>query len=82
MTHKVLVATRSFGSTSSKPWDVLEDAGIEWIKADMEERMTEERLISLLQDVDGCIVGVVPMTARVLENAPKLKSYQLSWCWS
>ena len=73
MTHKILVATRSFGSTSSKPWDVLKDAGIDWIKADMDQKMTEDRMISLLQDVDGCIIGVVPMTARVLENAPRLK---------
>jgi D-3-phosphoglycerate dehydrogenase len=35
--------------------------------------MTEDRLIELLADVDGAIVGVVPLTSRVLENAPKLK---------
>jgi D-3-phosphoglycerate dehydrogenase len=35
--------------------------------------MTEERLIELLAGVDAAIIGVVPMTARVLEQAPGLK---------
>jgi D-3-phosphoglycerate dehydrogenase len=70
---KVLVATRSFGSTSQQPWDVLTAAGCELVKADMSEEVTEERLIELLDGVDGAIVGVVPVTAHVLENAPTLK---------
>jgi D-3-phosphoglycerate dehydrogenase len=73
MTYKVLIATRSFGSTSQKPWDVLAEANCELIRADMQQKMTEERLSELLADVDGAIVGVVPLTARVLDHAPKLK---------
>lgn len=73
MSYKILVATRSFGSTSSKPWDVLNQAGCEIVKADMSQKMTEQRLIELLQGVDGAIIGVVPMTAHVLETAPALK---------
>jgi D-3-phosphoglycerate dehydrogenase len=73
MTYKVLIATRSFGSTSQMPWDVLAEAGYELVRADMSQKMTEDRLIELLADVDGAIVGVVPLTSRVLENAPKLK---------
>jgi D-3-phosphoglycerate dehydrogenase len=73
MVYKVLIATRSFGSTSQKPWDVLAEAGCDVSRADMSKKMTEERLIDLLKGMDGVIVGVVPMTARVLENAPDLK---------
>jgi D-3-phosphoglycerate dehydrogenase len=73
MDAKVLIATRSFGSTSQKPWEVLAEAGCETVRADMSQKMTEERLIELLSGVDGAIVGVVPLTARVLENAPQLK---------
>jgi len=73
MSYKILVATRSFGSTSSKPWDVLNQAGCEIVKADMSQKMTEERLIDLLQGVDGAVIGVVPMTAHVLEQSPSLK---------
>jgi len=35
MSYKVLVATRSFGSTSSRLWDVLNEAVCEIVKADM-----------------------------------------------
>jgi D-3-phosphoglycerate dehydrogenase len=73
MSHKVLVATRSFGSTSPKPWHLLETAGYEPVKADMSQPMVEDRLIELLADVEGAIVGVVPFTARVFEHAPALK---------
>ena len=73
MSYKGLVATRSFGSTSSKPWDVLNQANCEIVKADMTQKMTEEYLIELLQGVDGAIIGVVPITANVLEHAPRLK---------
>lgn len=73
MSYKILVATRSFGSTSSRPWDVLKQADCEIVKADMSQKMTEEHLIELLQSVDGAIIGVVPMTANVLEQSPNLK---------
>ena len=74
MSHKVLVATRSFGSTSQKPQEMLEAAGFQVVRADMSVAMTEERLIDLLDDAVGAIIGVVPMTARVFENAPELKA--------
>jgi D-3-phosphoglycerate dehydrogenase len=73
MAFRVLIATRSFGSTSQKPWHVLADAGVEVVKADMKGELTEERLIDWLKDIDGAVVGVVPMTARVMENSPRLK---------
>ena len=77
MSYKILVATRSFGSTSSKPWDVLNEAGCEIVKADMSQKMTEERLIELLHGVDGAIIGVVPMSAHVMEHALSLKAVSM-----
>jgi D-3-phosphoglycerate dehydrogenase len=73
MTYTVLIATRSFGSTSQKPWNVLAEADCELIRADMQQKMTEDRLRDLLADADGAIVGAVPFTARVLEQVPRLK---------
>lgn len=69
----VLIATRSFGSTSQKPWEVLAAAGCQVVRADMTQQMSEDRLISLLQGVEAAIIGVVPMTARVIHSAPRLK---------
>ncbi len=73
MSARVLIATRSFGSTSSKPWQVLAEAGCETVRVDMSQKMTEDKLIELLDGVEAAIVGVVPMTAHVLENAPRLR---------
>jgi D-3-phosphoglycerate dehydrogenase len=73
MTSKVLIATRSFGSTSPKPVEILHKGGCDLVNADMSLEMTEERLIDLLKGVAAAIVGVVPMTAYVLEHAPDLK---------
>lgn len=73
MSYKILVATRSFGSTSSKPWDILNQEGCEIVRADMSQKMTEEGLIELLKGVDGAIIGVVPLTAHVIQKSPGLK---------
>ena len=73
MTPKVLIATRSFGSTSPRPLEILHGSGCDLVNADMSTEMTEERLVDLLQGVAAAIVGVVPMTAYVLEHAPDLK---------
>jgi D-3-phosphoglycerate dehydrogenase len=73
MEAKVLIATRSFGSTSQKPWQILDEARCKTVRADMSQKMTEERLIELLAGADAAIVGMVPMTACVLEDSPGLK---------
>jgi D-3-phosphoglycerate dehydrogenase len=73
MSARVLIATRSFGSTSSKPWQILAEAGCETVRADMSQKMVEDRLIELLNEIEAAIVGVVPMTTHVLENAPRLR---------
>ncbi len=39
----------------------------------MSQKMTEQRLIELLNGMDGAVVGVVPMTDRVIESASSLK---------
>ena len=73
MKTEILIATRSFGSTSPKPFEVLTEAGLHYTRADMSQEMTEGRLIELLKGISGAIVGVVPVTAHVLENTPSLR---------
>ena len=73
MTYRILVASRSFGSTSQKPYDVLKQADCEIIQADISKKVTEERMVELLKGIDGAIIGVIPMTRYVLENSPSLK---------
>lgn len=73
MIYKILIASRSFGCTSQKPFDVLKQADCEIIQADISIKVTEERMVELLQNIDGVIIGVVPMTKYVLEHSPSLK---------
>lgn len=85
MIYRVLIATRSFGSTSSRPWEILREGDCETIVADMNAdkqcpadkehsgQISEDRLIELLQDADGAIIGVLPFTERVMASAPRLK---------
>jgi len=73
MTHRILIASRSFGSTSQKPYDVLKQADCEIIQVDISKKVTEEHMVEMLQAIDGAIIGVVPMTKYVLENSSSLK---------
>lgn len=69
---KVVVATRSFGSTSEKPWDVLARGGCEPVNVDVSE-ISDEALAEALEDADGLIVGGRPVTADIMARAPRLK---------
>ena len=73
MTYRILIASRSFGSTSQKPYDVFKQGDCEIIQADISKKVTEERMVELLQGIDGAIIGVVPMTQYVFEHSPSLK---------
>ncbi|MDO8754276.1 MAG: hypothetical protein Q7J80_10320 [Anaerolineales bacterium] len=54
MSYKILCHSFLWG-ISPKPWDVLNQDGCEIVKADMSQKITEERLIELLKGVDGAI---------------------------
>lgn len=74
MGYRVLIASRSFGSTSPKPWQVLENAGCDIVKVDMSRALTEDDLVKLFEeDIDGAIVSMAPVTEKVLKSAPSLK---------
>jgi hypothetical protein len=67
---EVLIATRSFGSASPKPFEVLTEAGFYYTRADMSQEMTEAGLVELLRGISEAVVGLVALTARVLADAP------------
>jgi D-3-phosphoglycerate dehydrogenase len=39
----------------------------------MSQKMTEDRLVDLLKEVEAAIIGIVPMSARVIEHSPGLR---------
>lgn len=71
---KVLVTPRSFGKTDPRAYSMLEQAGFEVVRNPTGSILTEAQLTELLADCDGIVLGVDPLTARVLEAAPRLKA--------
>lgn len=51
----------------------LERAGVEIVRADVRERLSEEELLPLVAEIDGAICGDDQFTERVLRSAPRLK---------
>ena len=68
---KILVTPRSFDIPAFK---MLKEAGFEIVKNETGGILTEDALAALIADCDGLILGVDPLTHRVLAAAPKLKA--------
>jgi D-3-phosphoglycerate dehydrogenase len=51
----------------------LEGEGVEVVRADVRERLSEEELLPLVAEVDGAICGDDRFTERVMRCAPRLK---------
>ena len=69
---KVFVFPSSFGKFSDEPERILREAGLEVTKF-FKAGMTEDEVIEKLQGYDAVILGIEPMTARVMEACPQLK---------
>ena len=74
MAVKVLVTPRTFGKSDAVPLTMLHEAGCEIISNPYGRALSEDEMIQLVQDVDGVIVGLDPMTKRVLEQASRLRA--------
>ncbi len=73
MSIKVLITPRTFETRGKKYIERLEREGYEVILNPYGRVLKEEEIIKLIRDVDGIIVGIDPLTSRVLENAERLK---------
>jgi D-3-phosphoglycerate dehydrogenase len=71
---KVLVTPRSFGKTDPEAWAKLEAAGFEIVRNPTGSILGESELSGLLADCEGVVIGVDPLTAAVLAQAPKLRA--------
>jgi D-3-phosphoglycerate dehydrogenase len=74
VTRKILVTPRSFGKTDPAPYQMLVRAGFEVIINDTGGLLDDNQLCGLLKDCEGVILGIDPLTAKVIENAPKLRA--------
>jgi D-3-phosphoglycerate dehydrogenase len=73
MVSKVLIATRSFGSGSARPMQMLQDAGVEVVWVDANSSSVQDEMLGLAPQLSAIIVGLVPITGKMIEQAAKLK---------
>lgn len=73
MTWKVLITAPYMLPIVDDFADFFKQHDIEYVKADVEERMEEEDLLPLIAEYDGVICGDDRFTAKVMDAAPKLK---------
>lgn len=73
MKYRVLVSAPYAMPVLDRYRAALEAANCEMIVAKVRERLSEDELLTLVQDVDGIICGDDQITARVLAAASRLK---------
>lgn len=71
---KILVTPRSFGKANPELFDRLKDAGLEVVRNDSGRAFSEDQMAEMIADCDGVILGLDPLTARVIAAAPRLKA--------
>lgn len=73
MGFKVLITPRSFEHIKDEFWGLLKDAEIEVVMNPYGRVIKEDEMVELVRDMDGIIVGIDPITKKVIDNARKLK---------
>lgn len=72
---KVLITPKSFQQYKDAAYPLLEEQGYEIIANETGRTLSEDEIIALAgEDVVGIIVGIDPLSARVLENCKRLKA--------
>jgi len=71
--HRVLITTVPFGEVDRRPLELLESAGVDYLINPLGRKLKEDELADLLTDCEMLIAGTEPITAKVLEQAPRLR---------
>jgi D-3-phosphoglycerate dehydrogenase len=70
---KILVTARSFRQTPGRHKELLEQSGHQVVESTFDRPLKELEMVGLIADVDGVILGMDDVTARVIEAARQLK---------
>jgi D-3-phosphoglycerate dehydrogenase len=70
---KVLITSHSFGKEGNEAFDILNEAGVDYILEHKSKLWTEEEIICYSKDVDGIIVGADSITRNIIDNSKNLK---------
>jgi D-3-phosphoglycerate dehydrogenase / 2-oxoglutarate reductase len=67
------VSTAPFGQRNRAPRDLLDSAGFTYSVNPLGHRLSEDELAGFIADCDVLIAGTEPITARVMDRAPRLR---------
>jgi len=70
---KALITTVPFGDKNRLPLELLENAEIDYLINPLNKKLTQDELAEMVTDYDVIIAGTEPITAKVMDNASKLK---------
>ena len=73
MAYKIVITPRTFGKLDPAPIDMLTQAGYDLILNPFDRLLNEEELMGLIPEAHGLIVGLDPVSVKVLEKARQLK---------
>ena len=73
MAYKVLISAPYMQPVIDRFRHIFDEHGIELLIPVVHERLEENELLPIIGDIDGVIAGDDRFTAKVIENAPKLK---------
>ncbi|WP_445517466.1 phosphoglycerate dehydrogenase [Streptomyces sp. NEAU-174] len=68
-----LITTPTFARHSARPWQILEAAGAGPLRPREDTALPTAELLSHAAEADALIVGMDPITAEVMDAAPRLK---------
>jgi len=71
---RVLITPRSFGRHDDEPFRMLEEKGLEIVLNDKGRIMDEEEMKAAIAGACGVIIGVDPLYASVMAEAPELRA--------
>lgn len=71
---KILITPRSFPQSGEEAYKLFRELGYEIIENKSGKTYTEEQMIEQCTDIDGIIVGIDPISEKVLRSAKKLKT--------
>jgi len=74
MSHLVLITPRTFARYDTSPLDMLRQAGCTAVLNPYGRLLTEDELCDLVPQADGIIVGLDPLSERVLARATRLQA--------
>ncbi len=70
---RVLITAVPFGEVDRGALELLDEAGVGWVRNPYRRRLTEPELVSLIPDVDVLIAGTEPITRPVIRAGRRLR---------